>query len=1027
LLSASVYLFSFPLMNRNVTQAPHTCVLPRPRWCLSGFLLLAVLPLVAQTTPPPKAPAPGAKEVQQLEAVEVSTTQDSGLYNRTLFRTDEDAALPYNVIDRTEIARMGVYSVDEIMRNLPEASNYGTSFQRETIQGGVTGGTTYSSSNVNLRNLGTGNTVVLINGRRLTSGASSDITRIPPSAIERIEVLPASAAAIYGGNAMGGAINFILRKDVTGADLSFNFGESTRGGAREYGGSLRYSKSFNEGNTSLSLLLSYSHRDKYTMAETPYLQRAYDRYGPGSTIRMPTGGLAFESYVLNSNTMFVAPVGYIKVDVATGTPGTSLLSGDSSKTPLGIPGSPNAWYAQFPSGLTTAQALGLNPGSFTATAGTFNATNEWRGNRTVLYVPSDLYGLTANVDHTIFKDKLFAYAELTLAYKKDEYSFPTSLGFPYGLALSATDPLNPFRTGVTPGFVGKPVRIYYDPIDIADSGTVQERHGASITLGVKGIINSRWDWTFDVNGDYARQGSDGLVPVNYLQTYLTRRGPNDPGTGVAADNSRAERLAVYHPGADHRASPIDAALAQRLFEFNRINTNYQRTSQANPRVSGQLLDLPSGMVTTQLRGEARWEQSNGGQNYTYSTEMIDVLNLTAPALSRSRASTSTSAIAGELVVPVVGREYRPIPGLKSFDLQGSFRRNWTNRGRNGNVTSVAAQAWLKGGFSVRASLSEGITPLTAAQIEPATRDTDFQVSFTDPLRGNLSQSVTVPTYIRGGNPGLKNEFSAARSFSVILRPEALGGRLSLTTIYTEIERTDTVASATVANILTFPQDYPGRLERASLTPADQAAGYTGGAITLLDASFINLARTYLETIDTRASARLLKEDHRLGSLDLIASATFTSTYITQARPNSAKINNVGSVNGTTVLGPLKWKGQVQLWWQRGRWQAGMTARYTDKYYTETTRATPAIPNGNLRDGDHIPSAVYYDFQVRHRFDYRVGQQGWRSWLSGTEMSVNIRNVLDDDPPFRSDSGTGYYSRFDDPRGRFISCEVTKRL
>ncbi len=1002
-------------------------------------VLVTAAPALSQTAPAPSATAAAsaASQTVQLDKFEVSDRKDDGLHNKPIFRTDEQAPLAFNVIDRIEIERMGVTNMDEVFRNVTEVTNYGTNLQRETVENGVTGGTTYSSSNVNLRNLGNGNTVLLINGRRLTSGASSDISRIPPSSIERIEILSAAAAAIYGGNALGGGINIILRKDISGGEVSFNYGASTRGGtAAEYGLSVRDSRSFNRGRTSLTLLMSYSHRDKYTMGESSALQRAYDRYGPTSTIRVPNSGnvLAFESIVLNANTMFAGMPGYIKADFATGTPGTPLLSGDSSTHPLGIPGAPTAWYAQIPAG---QNGNNLTPASFSATAGKFNEKAEWRGNRTVLYVPSDLYGFTATLDHTFIKDKLEAYAEVTVSQKRDNYSFPTSLGFPYGLGLSATDPLNPFRTNVTPGFVGVPVRVYYDPRDIPDSSTLQERNGVSLTLGVKGKLTSRWSWTFDVNGDYARQGSDAYVPVNYLQTFVTRLAltdlplPTTPAQVAArAPTSLAERRAIFNPLADRSQFPTSQADVNRLFAFNRAVVNYQRTAQVNPRLAGPVYDLPAGSLLTQLRGEVRTEQANSSQFSPHSPDMDKMIGIT-PALPAvvNRTGSTTKAAAVEAVAPVFGRKW--LPGwvqsarIKSLEAQGSVRRNWTNRGRGGDITSIAGIVGFQGGISFRASLSEGLVPLTAASILSSPPILDTSVSLVDPFRGNTSGAVIIPTYFTGGNPDLRNEFSRTRALGVIFRPSFLGERFSLTATYSETKRFDAVGAATAVNVINFPDDFPGRIERAALTPADIGSGYTKGAITKLDLRQINLAQTYIETIDLRSTFRITDRSSRLGEMQLIPAATFTNRFVQQARPHSARINNIATIAGTGVNGPIKWKGQTALWWNRAPWAVTFTGRFIDKYYTDQTRPTPSIPLASGLDGDHIGSATVCDLQLSRTFAYGTGERGWRHWLGGTKWTVNIRNLFDRDPRFRSDPGAGFYSRYEDPRGRYVSLTVAK--
>jgi hypothetical protein len=383
----------------------------------------------------------------------------------------------------------------------------------------------------------------------------------------------------------------------------------------------------------------------------------------------------------------------------------------------------------------------------------------------------------------------------------------------------------------------------------------------------------------------------------------------------------------------------------------------------------------------------------------------------------------------ELVAPVFGRKWLPgwaqAAQVQSLEVQGSLRRNWTNRGRGGDVTSIAGIVGFRGGISFRASLSEGLVPLTAASILASPPILDTDVTLTDPFRGNTSGAVRIPVYRTGGNPDLRNEFSRTRALGVILRPSFLGERVSLTATYSETKRFDAVGAATAANVINFPEDFPGRIERAALTPADISAGYTKGAITMLDLRQINLAQTYIETIDLRTTIRLTERSSRLGELQLIPAATFTNRFVQQARPHSARINNIATISGTGVNGPVKWKGQAVLVWNRAPWSAALTGRFVDKYYTNQTRPTPSIPLASGLDGDHIGSSTVYDLQISRTFAYGTERRGLGRWLGGTKWTVNIRNLVDRDPRFRSDPGAGFYSRYEDPRGRFVNLTVAK--
>ena len=79
-------------------------------------------------------------------------------------------------------------------------------------------------SSANLRGLGDGSTLVLLNGRRLANyafdGEAVDLNSIPSAAIDRVEVLKDGASAIYGTDAIAGVINFILRKDYSGDEIT---------------------------------------------------------------------------------------------------------------------------------------------------------------------------------------------------------------------------------------------------------------------------------------------------------------------------------------------------------------------------------------------------------------------------------------------------------------------------------------------------------------------------------------------------------------------------------------------------------------------------------------------------------------------------------------------------------------------------------------------------------------------------------------------------------------------------------------
>ena len=135
-------------------------------------------------------------------------------------------------LDRTIIEETGVVDLGEALRQLPQNFSGG---QNPGVGsgGGVLNQNVNAASQPNLRGLGADATLTLLNGHRLpydSAFAGVDISAIPLAAVERIEVLPDGASALYGSDAVAGVINVILRRDFEGITTSAQLGSSTQGG-----------------------------------------------------------------------------------------------------------------------------------------------------------------------------------------------------------------------------------------------------------------------------------------------------------------------------------------------------------------------------------------------------------------------------------------------------------------------------------------------------------------------------------------------------------------------------------------------------------------------------------------------------------------------------------------------------------------------------------------------------------------------------------------------------------------------------
>ena len=190
---------------------------------------------VAQTEPPHSRTATVKEDESNPGVPGERVVLDEVVVTGSHIRGAQNLSSPVIRFDREDIERSGYSTTQQLMKSLPQ----NVSNVSDTTFGGVNGGTNtdFGASAPNLRGLGSDSTLVLVNGRRLAAagrGDFTDISLIPLNAIERIEVLTDGASAIYGSDAVGGVINFVLRDDFEGAETHARYGSVTAGSHSEW-------------------------------------------------------------------------------------------------------------------------------------------------------------------------------------------------------------------------------------------------------------------------------------------------------------------------------------------------------------------------------------------------------------------------------------------------------------------------------------------------------------------------------------------------------------------------------------------------------------------------------------------------------------------------------------------------------------------------------------------------------------------------------------------------------------------------
>ena len=937
----------------------------------------------AEPTPPTRAEDQRALAMTKFE---VTDKRIDGLINKGLLATDENAALHYSVITRLDIERMGATNIEEVFRNTPEITAYSTPNQEASVVQIVGPGSL--ASNLRMRGFDALQTTVLINGRRiarasfpnLVGSASGDLSRIPVGAIERIEILPSSGSAMYGGGAIGGVVNVILRKDYRGRELAVSFGTSTGGGSTEYSASYMHGFSLNGGRTTGTLSLTYRDRGALAFSQrTAMLDRALRRLTTEAAIGT-----------------FTQRPGVIRLSAATGE--------------LGIPGAAGVRFATLPAGLTDAQANALTPASFAATAGKFTPSYD-RFQDNFIYTPSKSASVSSTVEHALIRDRVTLYSELSFTRNDQNIRNPKFFGAGTSYGMSATHPFNPFRTGVTPGFVGRAVILNVLPVDARENTTDMRRDAYRGVLGLRGKIGEKWEWSLDgtsevtvIRGD-TQIGADNIVLASYFSQ------TTNPATF-------AQRWSLYNLLVDHNVYPVPESFNNDYLNVVGRQRYWQYASNLIARATGDLYDWRAGTIKGSLGTEAYWWQYEGKRPYDVTPALATLMggrNNLANDILFTKQGRRTDSVFGELIVPLIGKKWRPVP-VESLELNFSGRYEETNDSTAATTGAVAVKLALTRDVTLRASRTEGFFPPEQSSISLA--DYRFATSitnnftFVDPRRGRLAQ-VNVPlTNAAGPNPDLKSETSISDNFGLIFTPRfAKGLRLSLD--FWKTSKIDAIRTPTLQQLLDNEAFYPERVARGpklATDPADWA-----GVVTGVDTRAINFSSIETDGIDAQVSYAI-PTDH-LGEFTFRARQTFTNHFYTTITPATAPVDSVETRDGA-----LKWKGNASIFWNRDEWTSGISARYTHSYKTETTLASSQFPGGTGVDGDRIASDLVWDYQVGYKVAYRADARGWRGWVSGTQWTVNVLNVFDRMPPWFS---TGFYSRFSDPRMRYVSFQVKK--
>lgn len=294
---------------------------------LPVLLLAAVASASAQ-----QAATPADGDISKLETVIVTGS--------SIRRQVSDSAVPLQVITTEDLRREGINSPEQLVSYLVSNGNGldNLAGNADVVTGAQRGNN--GASSANLRGQGSAATLVLLNGRRVAAhglnGGAVDINQIPMAAIERVEVLKDGASAIYGTDAIGGVINFILKDDFQGLNFS-GFADITElgGGAIYRGTAAGGIGDVDEDGWNIMATVSMSDHRELRGDQRDFV----NTFQPDRGVSVDTRGTPFATILplgVGPNT----PLGTIINSAATSPflPGSTTIRASGGINPLDLPG-----------------------------------------------------------------------------------------------------------------------------------------------------------------------------------------------------------------------------------------------------------------------------------------------------------------------------------------------------------------------------------------------------------------------------------------------------------------------------------------------------------------------------------------------------------------------------------------------------------------------------------------------------------------------------------------------------------------
>lgn len=980
---------------------------------LAAVASMAATPVLAQDAEPTE---------NEVEAIVVTGSR--------IAVRDTTGSSPIVTVSGDALEEIGTGTIETYLNSLPQLSPSLTKTNNNPTAGGA--------AFLDLRQLGASRGLTLVDGKRLVPGSSSgavDVSILPSAVIDRVEIITGGASAVYGSDAISGVVNFILKDDFEGVEVSTQYGISDYSDGEEIQHNLLVGGDFDEGRGHITFAASYLDRNAIAQTERPFSVRAERCYVNGC---VPNGSPT------TGDGSFTLPT--INPMAVTG------ISSANFRTQLANYFVARGVFANQAAALTqlnqSNQRIGFNPDgslfvagtAFDSGTGVFGYTGPNAGTNdlsrffgynfnpvNLIQSPFERYNFYTNFNYDISDNIEFYGNALYANYSSSNQLAESPAGFaaPATSGFIAADARAAFAAGgVTSFTLSRRTNELGPRTYLFDTEVFQLQGGFRGDLPeFNGNV-----WTYDVYGTHGEYGQTieyrGFPERNRINAALGGCPAGSP-IGPVGPNGATTSCVPLNPFGANNITAAQRDYIEAKGQFEQIDIVQDNVVAA---VSGDIYELPAGFLAFAAGVEFRSIDFSDVPPEGVQTGALLGGNASGPLAG----GYDVYELFSELRVPILA----DLPFVHALTLEGGYRiSDYTLDGTKTVETykyggEYAPFDWLRFRglhqkavrapsvgelFSTRAegfpsfstladpcSVGSAARMANNAQVVALCNAQAPAVNFT----GFVSTGTQLRTF-SGGNPNLGPENAETDTYGFVLTAPSWApgwaSSLSLTVDYFDISIENVISAVGAGTSLarcydpTFNPTFDVNYSLCQNISRDQSNGLlTSTSITgFVSQTNANLAQFIASGVDIGASYRFDWADLGLsdswGSVSISTQGTWYENQQFESLPGDGFGDNfVGFIGdgtpGSTTL--PEWKWSTRFAWTTDDFNVSLRWAYIDEVadglFNPNDTSAAAIANGG-----QIPGIDSYNYFYL---------SGSYNVTDNFELFGGVDNLFDKDPP-----------------------------